>query len=352
MNAVIAIKGKESRKLVGSRRHRVIPFVGADRRGEFAQLGLGLIFPDRKGRNIFWGLLLPHSLIQSWRGMKVLERVKRIDEFTLCACWYAGRREIHEMDRETVDGLAEQLGGIVKLETISEKVLASAPRPVELDAMIRNLRKQGVDVDSRELEEEIEAGRVAMSPRIKRLISASTKRRDEYLRQEEEVKRPLPREESLGAFFEDLGIANFIVGGGIGGYGLDWGHIKLDELDAIAKRDSFSKYLPEGHELEHTTQGPETEVLRLDYGTTAYMTSFGQIENPQFTAVDGTNYTFLSAKFRDGHFFIKTKIRQPEEEEATEGVFSVAALRLMIGPLPVRLAPAKRWLDRILAPFR
>lgn len=350
MSLLIAIRGQEGKKVVDMRRRKVVPFVGADREGEFAQMGVGLIFPDEQ-KGTIWGLATPHTLIQSWRGMKILERIEHVGHGTLCACWTVARRDVHDSDKRYLDELAEQVGGADKLQTLRDEVLASVPSVDELNTMIMNLHEKGVEVDSWELEEEVKAGRIATSPLIETLARKTEERRQAYKREEEEVNKPLPRKESLGAFFEDLDIANFIIGGGIGGYGMDWGHINLDELDRIAKRDSFSKYLTEGHPLEHTTKGPETFSTPVAPGVTMHTTSFGKIEQPWFVAVDGTKYTFVSAKFRDGHFRIKTKIEKGEAEPI-EGEYTINELRDMIGPLPCKPAARQGFLSKVASLFR
>lgn len=350
MGLVIATRGIQSEKTLGGHRKQVVPFVGADREGEFAQMGIGLIFPD-EGKGNIWGLVTPHALIQSWRGMKILEKVETINHGTLCACWTVARRDVHDSDKRCLDELAEQFGGMEKLQAVREDVLTSVPSADELNTMITNLREKGVEVDGWELEEEVKAGRIATSSLIETITSETEQRRQAYQREEEEVKKPLPRDESLTAFFEDLGIANFIIGGGIGGYGMDWGHIKLEELDSIAKRDSFSKYLTDGHRLEHTTEGPETFSAQVAPGVTMYQTSFGEIEQPYFTAMDGTKYTFVSAKFRDGHFHIKTKVEK-EGTPPAEGDRTINELREMIGPIPPKPTARQGLLQKVVSLFR
>ena len=108
MSFVIAAQGHESEKFVNGEKRKVIPFVGADREGEFSQMGVGFIDSEKGG--MIWGLVCPHTLIQSWRGMKILERAQRIEHSTLCACWNAGRRQIHSVDERIVNELAEQFG--------------------------------------------------------------------------------------------------------------------------------------------------------------------------------------------------------------------------------------------------
>ncbi|MBI5787107.1 MAG: hypothetical protein HY446_00980 [Candidatus Niyogibacteria bacterium] len=350
MSLVIATRGVQSEKVVDGRRKQVIPFVGADCEGEFAQMGVGLIFPGEQNGTV-WGLVMPHPLIQSWRGMKILERIERIGHGTLCACWTIARRDVHDSDQRHLDELAEQVGGTDKLQALRDEVLASVPSADELNAMITKLREKGVDVDSWELEEEVKAGRIATSPLIETLARETEERRRAYKRKEEEVNSPLPREGSLGTFFEDLGIANFIIGGGIGGYGIDWDHIKLDELDRTAKRDSFSKYLTEGHWLEHTTEGPETFSAPIAPGVTMYTTSFGEIEQPWFVGMDGTKYTFVSAKFRDNQFHIKTKVEK-REVAPVEGEYTISELRDMIGPLPPKPVARQGFLGKVASLFR
>lgn len=347
MSLVIATRGAQSEKVMDGRCKQVVPFVGADREGEFAQMGVGLIFPDEQ-KGTVWGLAFPHALIQSWRGMKILERVEHIGHSTLCACWTVARRDVHNSDKRYLDELAEQVGGADKLQSLRDEILASMPSADELNAMITNLREGGVDVDSWELQEEVKAGRIATSPLIETLARETEERRQTYEREEEEVNKPLSRGESLGAFFEDLGIANFIISG----CGMDLGHIRLDEIDRIAKRDSFSKYLTEGHWLEHTTEEPETfsaHVAHLD--VTMYTTSFGEIEQPWFTAMDGTKYTFVSAKFRNGYFHIKTKVENGEVAPI-EGEYTISELRGMIGPLPPKPVAQQGFLGRVASLFR
>lgn len=351
MGAVIAAHGVQSEKVVDGQRRQVVPFVGTDREGEFAQMGIGLVYPD--GGGTFWGCVVPHLLIQSWRGMKILERIERIGHGTLCGCWTIARRDVHTSDKRHLDELAEQVGGADKLQVLRDEVLASVPGADEINAMITSLREKGVDVDSWELEEEVKAGRIAMSPLIEMLVRETEERRQAYQREEEEIKRPLSCTESLGAFFEDLGIVNFLDGPAFGAYGMDWGHIKLDELDQFAKRASFSKYLSDGFHLEHTTSGPETISTKIGQGVTMFQTSFGEIEQPYFTAVDGVRYTFLSAKWMDGYFYIRTLISQPEMMGPPQASnLTIAELRSMIGSIPSKSATWRSVLSKAAALFR
>ncbi|MCA9362179.1 hypothetical protein KC906_02290 [Candidatus Kaiserbacteria bacterium] len=337
MSLVVAILGEPSEKIVNGELKSVVPFVGADREGKFAQMGIGLLFPD-EGKGMIWGLVMPHALIKSWRGMKLLEQVDRIEHGTLCGCWTIATSDVSDSDKRHLDELADQFGGMDGLEEARAKVLASVPSAEEIDSMISNLREKEVGVDSWDLTAEIEAGRIETSPAIELIIKKEDEERVAYARKEEQIKKPVPPEESLAQFFKDLRIGNFIIGGGFGGYGMDWGHIELKDLDQTAKRDSFSEYLTDGFTLEHTTQGPETFADDVAPGVTMYQTSSGEIENPWFLAADETRYTFLSAKFRDERFHIKAKV-ESADEPPQEGEFTIAQLREMIGPIEMPPAP-------------
>lgn len=183
MSLVVAMRGFESEKVVDGQRKKTIPFVGADREGEFAQMGVGLIFPDEQ-KGTVWGLAIPHMVIKSWRGMKILEQIKKIDHGTLCACWYAGGQDIHESDKRYLDELAEKLGGTDKLQLLRDEVLSSAPNTDELNSIITNFREKGVRVDSWELTEEVRAGRISTSPLIGTISREDEERRQAYQREE------------------------------------------------------------------------------------------------------------------------------------------------------------------------
>lgn len=130
------------------------------------------------------------------------------------------------------------------------------------------------------------------------------------------VNEPLPREESLGALFEDLGITN-LISGCYGAYSIDMGHFELHELDQRARM--FASCPIECFRLKHTTEALKTSSAPIEGGGTRISITFGEIEDPRFVASDGTKYTFISAKFHDGHFHIKATIEKmgaaPIEEE-------------------------------------
>ncbi|MFZ3044096.1 MAG: hypothetical protein WA058_03270 [Minisyncoccia bacterium] len=195
MSYVIAARGQQTVKIVGKETKKVIPFVGADNEGEFAQMGVGLIFPD-EARAIIWSLASPHNVIQSWRGMKILEKLGRVGHGTLCACWTVARHDLHESDRRYFDMLVEQVGSIEELSAIRDAALGSVPSPDELNDMIVNFREKGVYVGSREFEEEIKAGRIAMTPLIEVLIRERKELMEKY-KEEDELRRMSQSRSSL-----------------------------------------------------------------------------------------------------------------------------------------------------------
>ncbi|MDO8594768.1 MAG: hypothetical protein Q7R93_04640 [bacterium] len=349
MSWIIAAKGIESEKVVDGQRKKVLPFVGADREGEFAQMGVGILLPN-ENTGYIWGLVCPHNLIQSWRGMKLLEKVERIEHGTLCGCWTVSAPEISDIDRNLVRGFTEQLGGSEQLEAFRRDMLISVPSADELETMLTVFREKKVDIADWELMEEVRAGRIRATPLIETIVNEAEARKQEYQRQELEIKRLVPPEDSLGVFFSQLGIGNFTIGGGFGGYGWDWGHLKLGELDSNAKHDSFSKYLPHGFRFKRTDRGPDTEAGQSP-------DSFGEIDNPSYLAADGIQYIFLSAKWEGESFHILTLMNWSNVMGPHAGfTFTVAQLRRMLQlPVPERpLAQIKPigWLQTVTATIR
>ncbi len=189
MSIVIATRGAPSQKIVDGELQMVVPFVGTDSKGEYAQMGIGVVFPD--GEAEFWGLCIPHNLIQSWRGMKLLEQVERIEHGTLCACWTVVTRKFHDSDRRHLDNLANQFGGLDELEEARNAVLSSAPGADEIKSMITVLRENNVTFNSSELAEEIEAGRITSTPLIETLAREEKARWTTYTN-DDKTKKPTP----------------------------------------------------------------------------------------------------------------------------------------------------------------
>ncbi len=207
MPLIIAAYGAPLEVLVNGQRRPIKPFMGADREGEFAQMGIGVIFRDAayEGKDVqFWGQVIPHKLIQSWRGMKILERITQFEARTLCACWMVAQHTVPETYRYLLEQLSEQVGGLEALQTLRDTVLASAPATDELNMMIAHLRDHGVEVDALELEEEMTTGQIEATPLIETLVREEYARRAAYPRHEAEAppKAPLTVLENIIQFVE------------------------------------------------------------------------------------------------------------------------------------------------------
>jgi hypothetical protein len=156
MSAVIAIRGQESVKSVNGARRRVVPFVGTDREGWCSQMGVGYILPDEGSVVSIWGLAVPHLLMQSWHGMKLFEQLEYVASDTLCDCWYAAGRNMHEgINNRHFQRIAPQFGGSKELWAVCNEVLALAPDIGDIEAAVRTLDGKGVEIDTNELHREL-----------------------------------------------------------------------------------------------------------------------------------------------------------------------------------------------------
>ncbi len=339
---VLVAQGNPCTKVIDGQEHEVVPFAGANKEGEFASFGVGYQLLS-EGSGSIWGLVMPHMLIQSWRAMKLLERVPHINSGTLCACWYAASENPHSSDQRHIDELAAEFGGPAAFEALRAEILAAVPLSDELDAMLTIVRDRGVEVSVHELNTMVEAGKIPPHPIIDELTAMQEAKSAAHKAHEQFVEALMPVEESLGAFFAQLGIRNMIDGIPIGAYGMDWGHIDVVNLDVYVKRYSTGRYCSDSDfPLRHTTQGPDTRSANVGGGVRVYLTSFGEIEEPFVVAKDGTKYTFTTAAYRDGKIMVKTLVGK-DGVEPEEGTYSVPELREMIGRLRRR---RDRWHHR------
>lgn len=177
MQLVVAIKDGKLRKNVEGCEKTIIPFVGLDIEPPIPQLGIGFGCLEDK-RIFFWGVA-PLSLIQSWRGMRILEQLEKIERNSLAACLGVAKNNLpaYRMYQSYLDELARVVGGVDNLKKIRQKILSSAPTAEELQGMIINTReallKKGWDLDGHELKEEIEVGRVTTSSLIEDIIRSA-----------------------------------------------------------------------------------------------------------------------------------------------------------------------------------
>jgi len=329
---VMVAQGNACIKAVNGQECEVIPFTGADHEGEISSYGVGYMLSNEQGGSL-WGLAAPQLLIQSWRAMKLLEYVFRIDDSTLCACWYAANRNVHECERQLVYELAQECSalGPGTFDEIRSQILDSVPSTDELDRMLTVVRDKNIEVSAQELTELVESGALPAHPIIDELVRREEQKRGDYEARETFLSAAMPSEQSLGDLFAELGITNMLDGIPFGGYGLDWGHIDLARIDYYVKQASTGRY-GEGHQfqLRHTTERAETVSDSVAPGVTMFQTSFGKIEEPWIVALNGIKYTFLSAAYSAGSIMVKTRVERPNIEPI-EGVYSVLALRVLIG---------------------
>lgn len=146
---------------------------------------------------------------------------------------------------------------------------------------------------------------------------------------------PENNQESIAKFFEDLGIDNFVDGPPIGAYLFDWGHFRdLQELEDKIFRRSGSRYLTTTI-LQISTESPKTRHRRVfGSGMTVISTSFGEIVSPTYQAANGICFTFNTAEYREGIFFIETTME--EGADRTTGQYTISDLRKLIGPISNR----------------
>ena len=74
--------------------------------------GVGLFWPSGDSLDgIIWGLFTPRDLITAWRATEVLSRLDSIENGTLCAAYYTGKRNPHASDKESyVDPMIAKIG--------------------------------------------------------------------------------------------------------------------------------------------------------------------------------------------------------------------------------------------------
>ena len=147
-----------------------IPFIGAIKRKEkcWGELGIGIFFPESNTGD-FWGLLAPHTLIQSWRAMKILEEVDFYDWRIYGICWESAEADIHHNNKHYLDKLTGYFKNVEKCKKARIDALNSTPTAKELQSMLQIMQNRRIDVFARELEEEIRRGNIKTSPLIEKI---------------------------------------------------------------------------------------------------------------------------------------------------------------------------------------
>lgn len=323
-----------STKLIDNEEHNITPFFGMDREGEFAQMGIGYV-SGTVGAS-FWGLLAPHMLITSWRAMHILAHLKQIDRNTLSHCWYAAYERDSSDKTKAISKLGEQFDD----KKVLEKLLVAVPDAEELDKMLCFVKTRSIDIDAYELRDLVERGLLDDHPIIAELEAKDQAMSNECEARESFIAEPLREEHSLSSLFSLLGIDNMLDGVPSGGYGMDWGHIELGDLDSMIKRTSTGKYASP-FAIFHTTMSPETWKTPIGRGGSAmFTTSFGDVEMPYYVDATGTTYAFDKASFRDGEIVVTVQVG--EDKGTLQRDMTVAELREAI----VVKKQKKRWFRR------
>lgn len=327
---VIVGRAEPTIKLINGEEKSVTPFFGMDREGDLAQMSVGYVTDD--GTVSMWGLMAPTLLITSWRAMRILSHLKSVERFTLSQCWYAASGRQSQDGANAIEKLSNQFAD----HEVLVELLVANPGAEELDGMLRFVMERGIDVNVYELRDLIERGLIEEHPIILELEAKQQKASDRYEARERFIAAPMQEQDSLGSFFTLLGIDNLLDGAPFGGYGVDWGHIKIGDLDSMIKQTSTGEYAS-SFTLRHTTKSPETRKTPLGRGGSMLLeTSFGEIETPYFVDYTGTKYTFLNAKYRYDEIVVTVQIDEKERD------MTVAQLREMI----VVKKPKNRWLRR------
>ncbi len=118
----------------------------------------------------------------------------------------------------------------------------------------------------------------------------------------------------LNELLRKLGYDEFVVGGGFGGYGQDWGLLKAEELDRVVmKRARFyeqTEYC--GYPLEILTQDPKTSLARGGKKFSEEMWTQeipkGYRVEPLSIRLDKELVMFFSVKYQHETFYVRTVV--------------------------------------------
>lgn len=136
------------------------------------KFGIGLLDKDDDGQ--FWGLETPHRLVTAWRGMQILDRVKRIGFGVISRAYSAGLRQ----EEDDIGRWREQLKeALPELDDVREEVLSRKIPDEELERMlgICNRPDNEIAVDIKELQEEIRLGTIRETEQVRRAFEISAR---------------------------------------------------------------------------------------------------------------------------------------------------------------------------------
>lgn len=101
----------------------------------------------------FWEIKPPIRPFQTLRGLKLLFECPRIEDDTLCACYYAASRELDETARHYIRSLKDS--GFDNIEECRAKLLEGQSfNPALFESFLRRLDKNRISIDADELKRE------------------------------------------------------------------------------------------------------------------------------------------------------------------------------------------------------
>jgi hypothetical protein len=168
MSIHILLNGKKSQKYINNEIQDVVPFIAAQTNDLSSELGIGIhmINSDKK---LFWGLLSPHPIIQTWRGMKALEQLNKVQDNTLCACWHIANCD--SCDDIYCSNLFKGFFKRYKMLSLRNKILHMTPEIQELDQIISTMLKNNIPIDAWELQRELSAGYITFTTTIQKVLT-------------------------------------------------------------------------------------------------------------------------------------------------------------------------------------
>ncbi len=328
---IVLLQGQSSQKNVDGRPTVVTPSLLID--VPYRNFFLGLELPEAgQFYNALWGQ--GPDAVHGWRALRFLEQVPTVDNTILFNSWEVMKREgpPGEIDY-TISKLSPLFIDAQKVRDLREQFMAQAPSTEQLEEMIRSTQNAGLHVNGWELKREVAAGAIEETPFIRDIILDTQEKNrialEAYRKRDEEIKIPLDRDESFGELLVQLEMGNIILGTPFGAYGMDWGFTKLEYVDRQLKQDSY--YGDHGQSLYRSTKIITFDRTELSPGVTMVTPDAGEIITPEWTdPATGINYTFSKARYKDGHVYLTTEVKQ-SSGEVEHQEYAVSELRNIIG---------------------
>ncbi len=295
--------GKKSLKNFGGKLTTTTPFLYTH--DSFEKIGIGIQNSD--GEGLIWGLRSPITIIRWWRSLKVLEALHTVENSTLADCWLA----TDEFPSETaIQKLSSKMGGYETFIILLNNIMNSVPSQMDLIGMINTLTSKGIKVKANEIADALKRGQLTPHKVFDLVIIRANKYKRALVKTEEK----LPEKYRLDIFFQEIGLKQI--------YNQDEYIVFPADLDTTVRKYCFYDKKSAGYELFIAGQ-----------------------HRPTLTSLSGEVFTFLSAKFWHGRFYLKTKIKTPDGYLISQE-YTLEQLRNIIGSLSFINYPTARTLLR------